>query len=155
MSYALDSSSSPYGNRVAEWKRANNKQGACDMTQIIAVLSTIPRLSYHLRLRLPHLRVSDVLPGIGYYLYVHHDTSLTYELLESARLPATSMFLSRKPRVSISTATIYTVYIYRVHAYIYIYIHAYIPPRPSRHGTCAAMRAQWRKTLIRRLNLGA
>ncbi|XP_011641081.1 uncharacterized protein LOC105429654 [Pogonomyrmex barbatus] len=33
------------------------------MTHVIAVLSTIPRLSYHLQSRLPNLRISDVSPG--------------------------------------------------------------------------------------------
>ncbi|XP_018395657.1 PREDICTED: glyoxylate/hydroxypyruvate reductase A-like [Cyphomyrmex costatus] len=33
------------------------------MTQAVAVLSAIPRLSYHLRSRLPNLRISDVSPG--------------------------------------------------------------------------------------------
>ncbi|KAL0099206.1 hypothetical protein PUN28_020050 [Cardiocondyla obscurior] len=33
------------------------------MTQIVAVLSVIPRLSYHLRSRLPGLHISDVSPG--------------------------------------------------------------------------------------------
>lgn len=35
------------------------------MTRIIAVMSAIPRLSYHLRSRLPHLCVTDVSSGIG------------------------------------------------------------------------------------------
>lgn len=33
------------------------------MTQVVAVLSAVPRLSYHLRSRLPNLRISDVSPG--------------------------------------------------------------------------------------------
>jgi len=35
----------------------------CNMTQAVAVLSAVPRLSYHLRSRLPNLRISDVMPG--------------------------------------------------------------------------------------------
>ncbi|XP_011065904.1 PREDICTED: probable 2-ketogluconate reductase isoform X1 [Acromyrmex echinatior] len=35
------------------------------MTQTIAVLSMIPRLSYHLRSQLPNLRISNVSPGNG------------------------------------------------------------------------------------------
>ncbi|EZA59672.1 hypothetical protein DMN91_005041 [Ooceraea biroi] len=33
------------------------------MTQVVVVLSAIPRLSHHLRSRLPNLRISDVPPG--------------------------------------------------------------------------------------------
>ncbi|XP_024874795.1 uncharacterized protein LOC112456474 [Temnothorax curvispinosus] len=35
----------------------------CDMMKAVAVLSANPRLSYHLRSRLPNLRISDVSPG--------------------------------------------------------------------------------------------
>ncbi|XP_043599422.1 uncharacterized protein LOC122575073 isoform X2 [Bombus pyrosoma] len=35
------------------------------MTQIIAILSVIPRLSYHLRIQLPNLTIFDVLPEVA------------------------------------------------------------------------------------------
>lgn len=59
---AHDSRSARHGNRGGQSSR---RGWACNMTQAVAVLSAIPRLSYHLRSRLPNLRVTDVLPGKG------------------------------------------------------------------------------------------
>ncbi|XP_012220868.1 glyoxylate/hydroxypyruvate reductase A-like [Linepithema humile] len=61
MSHALDSRS--FLSRKSPGGINREQQRACNMTQIIAVLSALPRLSYHLRSRLPNLRILDVLPG--------------------------------------------------------------------------------------------